>query len=149
MRSAPGCPLWVKSRHVQCTNHVRFTPNSDRKSGPRQNTMSALPLKADVCGANRYVCFGPKADSCSAANGIAIRSPHLRALLACLERWGPSALAVFRIVLQVALFHQKSAHFPHEVAPRRQPVAALIMGCASRGHPAAPRLGTGEARPTI
>jgi hypothetical protein len=24
--------------------------------------MSALPLKADVCGANPYVCFGPKAD---------------------------------------------------------------------------------------
>jgi len=24
--------------------------------------MSALPLKADVCGANRHVCFGPKAD---------------------------------------------------------------------------------------
>src|SRR4029453_1675149 len=61
---------------------------------------------------------------------------------------GPSTLAA-PIVLQVALFHQKSAHFPHEVGPRRQPVAALIMGRASRGHPAAPRLGTGEARPTI
>jgi hypothetical protein len=24
--------------------------------------MSALPLKAGMCGANRYVCFGPKAD---------------------------------------------------------------------------------------
>jgi hypothetical protein len=24
--------------------------------------MSALLLKADVCGANRHVCFGPKAD---------------------------------------------------------------------------------------
>jgi hypothetical protein len=29
--------------------------------------MSALPLKADMCGANRHVCFGPKADSCSTA----------------------------------------------------------------------------------
>jgi hypothetical protein len=24
--------------------------------------MSALHLKADMCGANRHVCFGPKAD---------------------------------------------------------------------------------------
>jgi hypothetical protein len=24
--------------------------------------MSALPPKADVCDANRHVCFGPKAD---------------------------------------------------------------------------------------
>jgi len=24
--------------------------------------MSALPPKADVCGANRHVCFGPEAD---------------------------------------------------------------------------------------
>ena len=28
--------------------YVRFTPNSDRKSGPRQKVMSALPLKADI-----------------------------------------------------------------------------------------------------
>jgi hypothetical protein len=28
--------------------------------------MSALPLKADICGATWDVCFGPKADSCSA-----------------------------------------------------------------------------------
>jgi hypothetical protein len=27
-----------------------------------QKAMSALPPKADVCGANRHVCFGPKAD---------------------------------------------------------------------------------------
>jgi hypothetical protein len=27
-----------------------------------QKAMSALLLKADVCGANRQVCFGPKAD---------------------------------------------------------------------------------------
>jgi hypothetical protein len=31
-----------------------------------QNGMSALPLKADVCGANRHVCFGPIADMLSA-----------------------------------------------------------------------------------
>jgi len=33
------------------TGHVRFTPNSDRKSGPPQNAMSALPLKADMWSA--------------------------------------------------------------------------------------------------
>jgi hypothetical protein len=42
--------------------HVRFTPNSDCKSGPPQNVMSALPPKADMCGALTHVCFGPKAD---------------------------------------------------------------------------------------
>src|SRR5262249_37804726 len=42
--------------------HVRFTPNSDRKSGHRQTVRSALPPKADMCGALAYVCFGPKAD---------------------------------------------------------------------------------------
>jgi hypothetical protein len=44
------------------TRHVRFTPNSDRKSGHAATVMSALHLKADVCGANPYVCFGPEAD---------------------------------------------------------------------------------------
>ena len=32
-----------------------------------QKVMSALPLKADMCSATRYVCFVPIADSCSAA----------------------------------------------------------------------------------
>jgi hypothetical protein len=27
-----------------------------------QTVMFALPPKADMCGANRYVCFGPIAD---------------------------------------------------------------------------------------
>src|SRR5262245_31402307 len=38
------CPLWVKSRHVQV-----------------QEAMSALPPKADMCGATRDVRFGPEA----------------------------------------------------------------------------------------
>ena len=50
--------------------HVRFTPNSDRKSGHRQNAMSALPPEADVCGANRHVRFGPKADMCGADRDV-------------------------------------------------------------------------------
>jgi hypothetical protein len=44
------------------TSHVRFTPNSDHKSGHPQTAMSALPPKADTCGATRDVCFGPIAD---------------------------------------------------------------------------------------
>ena len=36
--------------------HVRFTPDSDRESGYPQQDMSALPLKADVCGATNDVC---------------------------------------------------------------------------------------------
>jgi len=47
--------------------HVRFTPNSDHESGFPQTVMSALPLKADMCSALADVCFGPEADSCSAA----------------------------------------------------------------------------------
>ena len=42
--------------------HVRFTPNSDRKSGFPNKVMSALPPKADMCGATRDVRYGPKAD---------------------------------------------------------------------------------------
>ena len=42
--------------------HVRFTPNSDRESGFSQTAMSALPPKADMCGALAHVCFGPIAD---------------------------------------------------------------------------------------
>jgi hypothetical protein len=33
-----------------------------------QITMSALPPKADIDARRRNVCFGPKADSCTAAN---------------------------------------------------------------------------------
>jgi len=32
--------------------------------------MSALHPKADVCGANRHVCFGPKADICIAIQRV-------------------------------------------------------------------------------
>jgi hypothetical protein len=38
--------------------HVRFTPDSDRESGFPQTVMSALPPKADMCGAARDVRFG-------------------------------------------------------------------------------------------
>jgi hypothetical protein len=42
--------------------HVRFAPNSDRESEIPQKAMSALPPKADMCGATRDVRFGPIAD---------------------------------------------------------------------------------------
>jgi hypothetical protein len=37
------------------TGHVRFTPNSDRESRLPQTIMSALPSKADMCGARAHV----------------------------------------------------------------------------------------------
>src|SRR5262245_16506539 len=48
------------------TSHVRFTPNSDRESEIPQKAMSALPPKADMCGAIAYVCYGPIADIANA-----------------------------------------------------------------------------------
>src|SRR5262245_25347704 len=50
--------------------HVRFTPNSDRKSRHPQNVMSALPPKADMCSARNHVCFGPKADMVTSLDQI-------------------------------------------------------------------------------
>jgi len=44
------------------TSHVRFTLNSDRESEIPQKAMSALPPKADMCGALAYVYYGPIAD---------------------------------------------------------------------------------------
>jgi len=41
---------------------VRFTPHSDRESEFPQEAMSALPPKADMCGALGHVRFGPIAD---------------------------------------------------------------------------------------
>jgi hypothetical protein len=36
-------------------SHVRFTPNSGRKSGHPHKVMSALPPKADMCAAMAHV----------------------------------------------------------------------------------------------
>src|SRR6476660_5695834 len=46
--------------------HVRFTSNSDRESEFPQRAISALPPKADMCGAIAHVCYGPEEDMCSA-----------------------------------------------------------------------------------
>jgi hypothetical protein len=37
-------------------------PRATAKADMPQKVMSALPLKADMCGANVHVCFGPIAD---------------------------------------------------------------------------------------
>jgi len=37
-------------------SHVRFTPDSDRKSRHAAMVMSALHLKADMCSATSDVC---------------------------------------------------------------------------------------------
>jgi hypothetical protein len=64
----------------QCNRHVRFTPNSDRKSGFPHRVMSALHPKADMCGATRHVCFGPIADiaktTCTIEGPLCTRSPE-------------------------------------------------------------------------
>src|SRR5215831_4469976 len=58
------------------------TAGGDFISGP--GPMSALPPKADMCGALVNVCFGPEADSCSAAKRTAIQSPRRRARGGCM-----------------------------------------------------------------
>src|SRR5262249_28121840 len=79
-------------------SHVRFTPDSDRKSGLPHKVMSALHPKADMCGATRDVRFGPKADMPpvhSITSSAAFRSP-------C-GTVRPSALAVLRLMYSSVL----------------------------------------------
>ena len=47
---------------MQCKKACPLYPNSDRESGFPQTVMSALPPKADMCGATRDVRFVPIAD---------------------------------------------------------------------------------------
>src|SRR5262245_17493060 len=54
------CPFGSKADISQCNRHVRFAPNSDRKSRHLPKAMSALPPKADMCSALADVRFGPK-----------------------------------------------------------------------------------------
>ena len=53
------CLLWANSRHVRCTAHVRFTPNSDFDC------------------VERHVCFGPKADIAPVIRSALQRAPAL------------------------------------------------------------------------
>ena len=57
--SLPSETLTHINASPNAKRHVRFTPNSDRKSGSPHKVMSALPPKADVCSARAHVRFGP------------------------------------------------------------------------------------------
>jgi len=59
MRVVKGCPdvrFGSLADIRTATSDVRFTPNSDRKSRHAAMVMSALHLKADMCGALSHVC---------------------------------------------------------------------------------------------
>jgi len=58
----PGVRFGSEADMCGAPTDVRFTPDSDRESGPPQTAMSALLSKADMCGAVPHVCFGPIAD---------------------------------------------------------------------------------------
>src|SRR5690242_10967294 len=72
-----ACPLWVISGSAK--RHVRFALNSDRESGVPQTVMSASPPRADMCGANRHICFGPKADISAVQRHISFTPAFLTA----------------------------------------------------------------------
>src|SRR5215472_8264882 len=71
---APSCTLLPPTKQVE----DRVFACASRADPRPIWAMSALPPKADMCSAQAYVCFGPIADSCNAAKGIAIRSRHRR-----------------------------------------------------------------------
>src|SRR5215471_20079986 len=47
---------------MQCKKPCPLYPNSDREGGLPRTVMSALPPKADMCGARAHVRYGPIAD---------------------------------------------------------------------------------------
>jgi hypothetical protein len=51
-RGAGDVRFGSKADICAATSHVRFTPNSDRKSGFPHKVMSALSPKADSCAAS-------------------------------------------------------------------------------------------------
>jgi len=62
-----------------------------------QKVMSALPPKADMCSAQAYVRFGPKADSCIAANDCYSITSSARPISVS-GTLRPSAFAVLRLI---------------------------------------------------
>src|SRR5262245_25823181 len=69
-----------------------FTPNSDRESRHPQNVMSALPPKAEMCGALAHVCFGPKADMDAYSITSSARASNVGGMVR------PMALAALRLI---------------------------------------------------
>jgi len=88
-------PLWVKSRHLQCTPSCPLYPQ--KRTCAVQLAMSALPPKADMCGATRHVRFVPIADSCTAAKHRYSITSSARPI-SVLGTLRPSALADFRLM---------------------------------------------------
>jgi len=62
VKARPMSALGHKRTYALQKSDVRFAPDSDRESGLAQTVMSALPPRADMCGATSDVRFGPKAD---------------------------------------------------------------------------------------
>jgi hypothetical protein len=69
-----------------------------------QTGMSALPPKADMCGATRYVRFVPIADSCSAAKGFCYSITSSARASSEGGTVRPSAFAVLRLITNWYLF---------------------------------------------
>jgi len=63
----------LKQPDRQC---IALSALGQKQTCAAQNVMSALRPKADMCSANRHVCFGPKADI-----EPPIRSPRRRHLV--------------------------------------------------------------------
>src|SRR5215467_5501313 len=56
-RVPTGCPLWVKSRHFAVQNGMSaLPPKATVKADSANAVMSALPLKANMCGERADVC---------------------------------------------------------------------------------------------
>ena len=70
---------FVTSGRLQIFCVPAMTALGQKQTCAAQKVMSALPPRADICGALGHVRFVPKADPCTAANSISIRSPRRRA----------------------------------------------------------------------
>src|SRR5262249_33811829 len=79
----PGIGSWKNSPNRLSLSSFRFWKEKNKRQArdaqsalghkrtfALHQTMSALPPKADICSALRYVRFGPIADSCTAAKKI-------------------------------------------------------------------------------
>src|SRR5262249_16512426 len=79
-------------QRVRIPRELAPAPNAQKQKCTPQNGMSALPPKADMCGATRDVCFGPKADI---ATYSITSSPRLSSDSGTAR---PSILAVLRLI---------------------------------------------------
>src|SRR5262245_27893461 len=88
------CPLWVKADICAAKTHVRFTPNSDRKSEFPLRAMSALPPKADK--SHEII---KRVSRVNQAPGKVFRAPfrHTNAMCARRERQMPYELDSSRL----------------------------------------------------